>query len=316
MAQYGRERLAEKESGPDGLLPDRFAEWVGRQETATDWVTPSVLSRFAATFDRQGGTAGVNPLVHWLFFLPDAPQAALAADGHPRKGEFIPPVALPRRMWAGSSLRFSAPLVADERISRVSTIRKVEQKTGRSGELVFVAVDHRISGTAGLAVAETQDIVYRDSPAPAAGSASGQQRSGPTARSTLPEKVYDWTRTVEPDTALLLRYSALTFNAHKIHYDRGYTTRVEGYPGLVVHGPLVATLLLDLFLRQNPGSPVVGFDFRAVAPLYDTAPFTTKGAAAPDGASLWAEDADGIVCMTARVFSTADGAVAASGKVL
>ncbi|WP_125610074.1 FAS1-like dehydratase domain-containing protein [Specibacter cremeus] len=280
----------------DNLDP---AAWIGRREVADDVVSPIARDRFAATI---GGSSAIfaetmrNPLACWLFFLPCAAQSDLGNDGHPRKGGFLPPLKLPRRMWAGSSLRFHAPLENGRKISRTSTIANVQNKEGRSGRLAFVTIDHEIRARTGLLVSEQQTIVYRDHP-----------RTEPSAVAAVPPTIrpdrHDWTVRIVPDSALLMRYSALTFNAHKIHYDRGYATAVEGYPGLVVHGPLLATLLMNLYLVENPSADVVAFDFKAVAPIFDTAPFGLYGARTNDGAKLWATDAAGSVCLRATVWA-------------
>jgi 3-methylfumaryl-CoA hydratase len=193
-------------------------------------------------------------------------------------------------MWAGGRLRFLAPLKVGESATRESEILKVESKAGRSGALVFVTVRHRLSGAAGLALEEEHDIVYRPLPEP--GAAAPAPPPAPT------DGV--WRREIRPDPVLLFRYSALTFNGHRIHYDQPYVTRVEGYPGLIVHGPLIATLLMDLANRERPGA-LRQFAFRAISPLFDAGPFSVHGALAPDGASarLWAAGPGGALAMSA-----------------
>jgi 3-methylfumaryl-CoA hydratase len=272
-------------------------DWVGRSETREDQVTLWPLAALAATLDRadlpprEGDP--VPPLWHWLYFLPTEAQSALGPDGHPARGAFLPPVELPRRMWAGSRLTFHHPLRAGESIRRVSTIASIEGKSGRSGPLVFVVVRHEISNPAGLAITEEHDIVYR-----------GHGAGGATPPAA-PEGA-SWERTIAPDDVLLFRYSALTFNGHRIHYDRRYAVETEGYPGLVVHGPLIATLLLDLVRRRLPAADVAQFQFRAVSPLYDTAPFAVCGRPAGSGAiELWARNATGGLAMTASAVTRA-----------
>jgi 3-methylfumaryl-CoA hydratase len=271
-------------------------DWIGRSETTTDVAAPGPYGRLAALLDHEtppwrAGEA--PPLGHWLNFLPDARQSDLDEDGHPRRGGFLPPVALPRRMWAGSRLTFLGPIALGDEIMRRSTIETIEPKTGRSGEMVFVTVRHEVSAGPALAVVEEQDIVYREAPTP------GLSQPVATPAAAGPEA--GWTRRVTPDPMLLFRYSALTFNSHRIHYDRDYATGVEGYPGLVVHGPLVATLLLDHYLRRWPGARIVRYDFRGQSPLYDTASFHLNGRETGGGADLWASDADGRVAMRASV---------------
>ena len=279
---------------------ERLREWIGRTEEAADLVSAAPLRGLAALLDRPSPApeagAEVPPGGHWLYFLPSAPQAEIGPDGHPVRGGFLPPVALPRRMWAGSRLEFVAPLRVGETVRRVSTIRDVTVKEGKSGTLVFVVVRHEVSGPAGPALIEDQDIVYRDAP-----SAATPPRPKPAL-----DGAAMWRRTVRPDSVMLFRYSALTFNGHRIHYDRGYATEEEGYPGLVVHGPLIATLLLELVGAEMPGARIAAFDVRMVGPLFDTAEFTVAGKTPGDGsADLWAADAGG--ALAARGMARLEG---------
>lgn len=268
--------------------------WIGARESATDTAAAAPLAGLAATLDHDTPPwvpDTVPPLGHWLYFLPRALQRDIAADGHPHRGGFLPPVPLPRRMWAGGTLEFLAPIALGQPIRRRSTIKSVAAKSGRSGDMVFVAVEHEISTAAGVAVRETHDIVYREAARP--GDAPPPPEPPPAAAV--------WTRPLSPDPVLLFRYSALTFNGHRIHYDRDYCRDAEGYPGLVVHGPLTATLLVDLFLRQNPGACVTAFRFRAKRPLFDVNPLTLCGAPKAGGATLWALDHQGAVSMSAEL---------------
>ena len=270
-------------------------DWIGRSETATDVAAPGVYQRLAGMLDHETPPwrAGeVPPLGHWLNFLPSARQGEIGEDGHPKRGGFLPPVGLPRRMWAGGRLSFHAPIPLGAAIERRSTIKGVKPKSGRSGEMVFVTVEHAVSAAGVLAVTEEQDIVYREAQTPGAA-------LPPPASEASPEP--EWTRSVTPGPVLLFRYSALTYNAHRIHYDRDYATAVEGYPGLVVHGPLIATLLLDHYLRRHPGARITRFSFRAQSPLYDTAPFDLNGRETERGAELWASGEDGRIAMKAEV---------------
>ena len=269
--------------------------WIGRQELREDLVTPAPCAALAATLDRDDpfpppGTA-LPPLWHWLYFLPLHRPSELGPDGHARRGGVLPPVPLPRRMWAGGQLAFHRPLRIGEQVRRASTVADVAPKQGRSGPLVLVRVRHEITTDAGLALVEDHDIVYRDLPAPGAAAAPPQ----PAPRHA------DWRREVRADALLLFRYSALTFNAHRIHLDRDYATGVEGYPGLIVHGPLIATLLADL-ARRHGAAPMIAFRYRAVQPLFDDAPFALCGALAIDGrrVALWAQAGDGSLAMTAE----------------
>lgn len=281
---------------------DHLRQWVNQTESARDQVTPAPFAALAATLNRDHATphdgVALPPLWHWLYFLPIHRQDQLGPDGHPVRGGFLPPVPLPRRMWAGGRLQFHRPLCVGDRIARASRIVDVSCKEGRTGPLVFVLVRHEISSDAGLAISEEHDIVYRDNPRPQ-GVHSRPDESPPKARLAPNDAL--WSREIAPDEVLLFRYSALTFNGHRIHYDRRYVTQVEGYPGLVVHGPLIATLLVDLFERNMPGAAVASFRFRAVKPLFDTAPFLVCGTPELDGKTirLWARDAEGSLTMDA-----------------
>lgn len=286
------------------LTPDDIATlqaWQGRSETLTDDIGIAPMRALSATLDRDDPppTRGsrLPELWHWLYFLPHHRQSEIGDDGHAKRGGFLPPVPLPRRMWAGGRLQWEAdnPLRAGDAARRVSTIASVTHKTGRTGELMFVGVRHELHNDRGLALTEEHDIVYRANAAP------GEQAPVP-----LPApRDAAFSRTVVPDDVLLFRYSALTFNGHRIHYDRRYVTEVEGYPGLIVHGPLIATLLVDLLRRERPDATLSRFEFRAVRPTFDIAPFQLHGRPeAGDGSTfrLWGEDADG--CLTMQATAT------------
>jgi 3-methylfumaryl-CoA hydratase len=269
--------------------------WVGKTETRTDQITSMPVAALSATLDidapaPRAGDA-VPPLWHWMWFMPIHRQSELDEDGHGKTGDFLPPVPLPLRMWAGGRFEFHRPLRVGQTYTRTSRILDVRQKEGRSGPLIFVIVGHEIGDASGIALSEEQDIVYRDH----TGSTDGKSSAPPAPVDAA------WERVIQPDDVLLFRYSALTFNAHRIHYDRRYATEVGGYPGLVVHGPLIATLLLDLVRRNLPDAKVGRFAFRAVSPLFDTAPFAVCGKLESDGKtiSLWAKDAGGHLATTA-----------------
>ena len=274
--------------------PSDVRSWIGRTEARADHVTPAPIAALAATLDRDEPfpEAGdpLPPLWHWLYFLPIHRASDIGSDGHATRGGFLPPVQLPRRMFAGARFWFSRPIRVGDTVTRHSRIADVSRKDGRSGPLVFVVARHEISGRDGVAVVEEQDIVYRSGPVPGA---------VPPPPEAAPNDA-DWRREVRPDEVLLFRYSALTFNGHRIHYDRRYATEVEGYPGLVVHGPLIATLLLEL-LRQNlRGAVVTEFSFRAVRPIFDLAPFLVCGRRdTATAARLWAAGDDGALAMHA-----------------
>ena len=269
-----------------------LSSWIGRGETREDLVTAAPLRELSALLDRDDpepreGDA-IPPLAHWLYFLDTHRQSGLGPDGHPRRGEFLPPVPLPRRMWAGSRLEFLRPLAVGARATRESTIKDVSVKEGRSGTLVFVTVRHEICDAKGLAITDEHDIVYRG-------------EGGGVAAPVAAPGDETWRREIHPDPVLLFRYSAVTFNGHRIHYDHPYVTGVEHYPGLVVHGPLIATLLVDLLRRNLPEANLRRYSFRAMRPLFDTARFTTCGL--PDEgarkARLWTRDAQGAITMDA-----------------
>ena len=283
-------------SAIDPALLAQLQQWQGRTETLQDVLAAAPLRGFAATLDRddpppQEGTE-LPPLAHWLYFLPTARQSELGPDGHPKRGGFLPPVPLPRRMWAGGRLEWLAPLRVGEAAERRSRIVSVTHKSGRSGELVFVLVRHEVHNAAGLAMTEEHDIVYRAAARP----------GDPAPVPQRAESGAPWRRTLVPDDVLLFRYSALTFNGHRIHYDRRYVTEVEGYPGLIVHGPLIATLLTDLVRREAPARRLARFAFKAVRPTFDLHPFTVNGRPSGDGreVALWAADHEGFLTMQAE----------------
>lgn len=276
---------------------DDYSAWVGRTETRKDFATAAPLAGLAALLDHDGARpAAVPPLGHWLYFLPDARQSAIGEDGHPRRDDsgLLPPVPLPRRMWAGGRVEFLAPIAVGAALTRVTTIDAIRPKRGASGDLLFVTLRHDIAADGIAAIREEQDLVYR-APAVTAASPSPAPTVAPD-----PGPV-DAIRSVSPAPVLLFRYSALTFNAHRIHYDRDYARDEEGYAGLVVQGPLIATLLMDHFLRAAPDAVPRRFGFRAEAPLIDGAPFDLCLAWQDGGARLSARDATGRTTMRAEV---------------
>ncbi len=278
---------------------DHLKDWIGRIERRADLATAAPVAGLNATLDRDDVESvpgsEVPPLAHWLFFTPRAHQSQIGPDGHAKRGDFLPPVPLPRRMWAGGRLAFRQPLRIGEAMVRSSRIADVNVKQGRSGALVFVTVQHEVSNAQGVALTEEHDIVYRD--APSASDPVAQPKAAPVDE--------DFSRLIKPDPVLLFRYSALTFNGHRIHYDRSYVTEVEGYPGLIVHGPLIATLLVDLLRRQWPQASVKRFSFKALRPLFDIHSFTVCGkeqassGAANRTVELWARDHEGWLAMQA-----------------
>jgi 3-methylfumaryl-CoA hydratase len=267
---------------------DDLQRWIGRNETVEDVASPVPLAGLAALLDHATPTwrEGVlPPLAHWLYFLGHTRQSEIDLDGHPRRGGFLPPITLPRRMWAGSRIEFRGAIPVGAAMTRRSTIADIKTKQGASGAMIFVTVKHEIGAAGAIAIVEEQDIVFRDAP----GAKAAPPKPDPRTASDV--------RKVNPDPVLLFRFSALTFNAHRIHYDRDYAREVEGYPGLVVHGPLTAVLLMDHFLRIHPRSNVTRFEFRAQSPLFDTAPFDLCA----DGNDLWARGPHGETAMAAKI---------------
>jgi 3-methylfumaryl-CoA hydratase len=271
-------------------------QWVDKTETHQDHINPAFASALAATLDGPQQPKQGDPLPHlwhWIYFWTVCPQSEVGDDGHPKRGGFLPPVPLPRRMWAGGRLRFDAHLPVGVQASKTSRIKSVDVKQGRTGNLAFVTVAHEIGHGGKTSIYEEHDIVYRDLPQP--GAAAVAAKAAPADP--------QWRRRIEPDPVLLFRYSALTFNGHRIHYDRSYVTEVEGYPGLIVHGPLIATLLADLLRREMPQGQWREFNFRAVGSLFDIEAFEICGKLAEDGksATLWAQNLRGELAMQAEV---------------
>lgn len=282
-------------SGPEPTQSGgAFDAWIGREERVEDELAPAAAMSAAAMLDRDAHTyasgAALPPLWHWFYFLPRAPQGALASDGHPERGGFLPPVPLPRRMFAGARLTFHRPLRLGLPATRVGSIRSVSEKSGKSGALAFVTVAYRFEQEGGLCIEEEQDIVYREPGAPTMAPRSVELPAlAPAA----------WSRSLVPDTRLLFRFSALTFNAHRIHYDRPYATNEEGYPGLVVHGPLIAVLLADLVARHDARA-IAAFGFKGLAPLFDIGAVRLEGLPTADTVALAARGTDGVQTMSAE----------------
>lgn len=275
-------------------LENVYESWIGREEAHVARIEAGTARAMAATLDLDAAPATGEPLPpgwQWLFFNPTVRRSGLGADGHPQRGGFLPPIALPRRMWAGSRIRYLRPLPVDVSATRHSRILKVEKKSGKRGALWFVTVSHVTSCEGAPCIEEEQDIVYRE-PAPAAAASA----PAPAIHEAQPQ----WTRACLADSTLLFRYSALTFNGHRIHYDQTYARNEEGYPDLVVHGPLTATLLQQFALEHGDGRRLARFDFRGVSPLFIDRPFSLEGRAAPDGGlELWARGAQGELAMSA-----------------
>ncbi|ROZ68802.1 MaoC family dehydratase N-terminal domain-containing protein [Ramlibacter sp. WS9] len=271
-----------------------YADWIGREESRTERIDARPVQAMAATLDLQAAPQAGGALPagwQWLFFNPMVARSGLGTDGHPQRGGFLPPIELPRRMWAGSRLNYLADIVVDALATRTSRIAKVENKVGKRGSLWFVTVEHTTTSEGRACIVEQQDIVYRDAAAPGAVPATTPERY---------DGVAEWGREIVPDTTLLFRYSALTFNGHRIHYDQPYARDEEGYAGLVVHGPLTATLLQQLAVEQGGGRKLARFEFRGVNPLIAGRAFRIEGRDAGDGTlALWARGPDGELAMSA-----------------
>lgn len=270
---------------------DHLRSWIGKEQCQSELLTGALVQRFNATFDRSSPLedgAEAPLLIHLCLGQPAAPTAELGPDGHPARGGFLPPVPLPRRMWAGGSFSFHAPIRIGETVSRRSVIEDVTVKEGRSGTLCFVTVTHHVESDGREALIERQDIVYRSADTPGA---------APKAEPD-PAPLGAATRQIVPSAALLFRYSALTFNGHRIHYDAPYVRDEEGYPGLIVHGPMQATLLAQ-YAADLRGAAPAQFDFRSLSPIFDDAGFTVNAEDDGDGMTLWTARQGGPVAMRA-----------------
>lgn len=274
---------------------EQFKEWIGRKESAVDYVTVPLVHRLAATLDREDPLPRLgDPLPlgwHSVLFPHVVRHSQIGPDGHPRRGDFLPPVPLPRRMFAGKRTTFHAELRVGDEVQREAVIQEVAVKRGRTGQMVFVTVKSEIASPRGFAITEEQDIVYRE--APTAGAPPAPPQPAP-ARAV-------WSRTVTPDPVLLFRYSALTFNGHRIHYDHPYATQVEGYPNLVMNGGLTTLLLYEL-IRTHASTPLRYLSSRNVRALFVNEPIALGGEPAPDNktARLWAADKDGALALIAE----------------
>ena len=293
---------------------DALRGWIGRTETARDDIGAVQVRQLAATLGdearlREPGVAPLPAGWHWLFFNPTEAQAFLGPDGHPARGDFLPPVELPRRMWAGSRLRWTRAFEVGRTVTRDSEILDVRHRAGRSGDLVFVTVGHRYADEHGLLLDEEHDIVYR-------GEASDADRAALVAvgeRARAGEHEFErrgeHVREIDADPVMLFRYSAATFNGHRIHYDADYARDVEGYPGLVVHGPLIATLLLQLIESDlASGRFIESFEFRALRPTFDLGPFHLHASATDGGHEVWSSDNVGRVAVSGRVSTSSTSA--------
>lgn len=272
-----------------------FKEWIGKKESITDISHLRPTSMMQAILNLENKTPTELPhLYHWFYFLPVVNGNQLAEDGHPHKGGFLPPIPFPKRMWAGGRLEFLKPIGFEQQLRRESEILNIELKQGKSGNMYFVTVKHSIFADDILAIVEEHDIVYRE--------ASNQVNTAqPKSSTPITERPYSYKKQFPVDSVTLFRYSAITFNGHRIHYDRPYATSTEGYPGLIVHGPLLATLLLHTFKQENPEKKITRFEFRAVNPVFDFDEFSICGNVFSSDAELWIEKTDQTTCMKAKV---------------
>jgi len=266
---------------------DHLRQWIGRTEEASDVVTAQLTKGLRATLFQEIGQpkpGDAAPLtVHWCLAQLVYPMSELGPDGHPRRGGFLPPVPLPRRMWAGGELEFFEPLRVGDEATRSSRIADVTMKTGSTGVLCFVAVEHLITTARGTAIQERQDIVYREmSATPAAA----------PAKPAAPPLTAQHRESHVSDPVLLFRYSALTFNGHRIHYDRDYATRIEGYPGLIFHGPMQAAMLVE-FAAKLRGAAPKKFSYRGVQPLFEGSEFSINANQTSAGMELWTANSEG-----------------------
>ncbi|HEX9214206.1 MAG TPA: acyl-CoA dehydrogenase [Bradyrhizobium sp.] len=273
------------------LAGEDWQAWVGRKETIRERIAPDRVAALGATLGIEGNYAAGAPLPsgwHWIFFNRFVPRHELGTDGHPRRGGFLPPVSLPSRMWAGGRLTYHRPLTIGGEGVRESIILKVEVKSGRAGKLVFVTVSHSIACDGTPCLTEEQDIVYREAAAPGSPAPAGT----PAPQDAV------WSEEFRPDTVLLFRYSSLTSNGHRIHYDQTYAQAEENYPDLVVHGPLTATLLQG-FAERHAGKLLRSFEFRGVSPLFVSSPFRLEGKGNGHALDLWAGGPGGALAMRA-----------------
>jgi 3-methylfumaryl-CoA hydratase len=270
-------------------------DWVGKTEQVIDYSYPTPVKALAQTLDDKTFVAETGQILpelwHWLYFLPLVAISEIGEDGHPKRGGFLPPVSLERRMWASSRLEFHQDLLVGEQITKTSEIAKITEKEGKAGKMVFVTVKHSIKSVRGVAVLEEQDIVYLPMP----------KSFAPPAPNPAPTDLL-WKELYPISPVLLFRFSALTFNSHKIHYDLKYATEVEKYPGLVVHGPLQALLLLESARKHHPGRKVACYEFKAVRPILGFDQIHLCGRQLADGSNeLFTANADNNIGMQAHL---------------
>lgn len=270
----------------------KLLEWTNKTTEAEDTIRLQPANFMEATLNRPPKLKegdNLPPLWHWIYFLEAKPESDLGRDAHPKKGDFLPPIQLPRRMWAGGRFTFYNDLVIGEKAKKITTIKKIVEKEGSAGPLCFITLEHKIYSKDEISIIEEQDLVYLQD--------QQGSKSLPLAQNNV-EKA-DFSQEIYPSAILLFRYSALTFNGHRIHYDLDYAKNVEGYDGLVFHGPLTATLLLDLALKERK-QPIKKYSFRGIAPLSNLDCFWIEGKSEDNAAILWARRKDGVVAMKAK----------------
>ncbi len=267
-----------------------LSAWLGKSQTVVDRLDPNHAACIAATLGESVPALGaaIPPLWHWAYFLETVPISMTGTDGHPARGSFLPPADNRNRMWAGGRVTFDGALKVGVEAHKTSTVTAIQEKKGRTGSLLFVTVKHDIVQDGKLVVSEEQDIVYRE-PSP------------PKLVGSEPAPASQWKEEINPTAVLLFRYSAVTFNSHRIHYDHPYVTGVEGYPGLVVHGPMIATLMCQAFAHAHPQAKLKQLTYRGLRPLIAPTPFAVAGhVVAPGQAQMWAEQ-DGTLAHQAEL---------------
>lgn len=282
----------------DTIDIEHLRQWIGREQSVTERLSPFPARALAAAIGAAEMPDAGDPLPlpwHWLYFLDAPAAAATGPDGHPARGGFLPPVPLPRRMWAASEIQVDHPLMIDAPATKTSRVADVTSKEGRSGSLVFVTVEHRYAQDGVTCLTERQSLVYR---APAPISALPVPVPLPGGEEVA---VSDVVQRLVPDPVLLFRYSALTYNGHRIHYDLPYAQDEEGYTGLVVHGPLIATLLLQAALQASGARIVRHFAFRAEQPAFAGVPLRLCARPGDDGLVLESVNPAGAVGMRAQL---------------
>lgn len=277
----------------------QLKSWIGKKEVIEERAAVGRVQGLAALLDNAESPkecGPVGPMGHWCYFKPRVRQSEIGPDGHPKRGGFMPPVPLPRRMFGGFRTTYHQPLVLGEMMRKEAVIENVDIKDGRTGKLVICTVKNRFSGENGLSIEEEQDYIYRNNPPAASDNTGGN--SGETGHA--PDD-FVWSQEITPDPVMLFRYSACTFNGHRIHYDHKYVTEVEGYPGLIVQGPLIATFLMELAIANNPDAQPKTYSFQARSPLFCNEPFKVVGKPTADGCDVWSITPRGTLSATGHV---------------